>query len=78
MLNPGKIDEAHANIDNQNQRKQKDLDVRRILDKVSNATTYKDIDDIFKEENIEDASILTNNNTELGSTYAKSKAYEQC
>lgn len=75
MLNPGKIDEAHANIDNQNQRKQKDLDVRRILDKVSNATTYKDIDDIFKEENIEDASILTNNNTELGSTYAKSKSF---
>lgn len=75
MLNPGKIDEAHANVDNQNQRKQKDLDVRRILDKVSNATTYKDIDDIFKEENIEDASILTNNNTELGSTYAKSKSF---
>lgn len=76
MLNPGKIDEAHANIDNQNQRKQKDLDVRRILDNVSNATTYKDIDDIFKEENIEDASILTNNNnTELGSTYAKSKSF---
>lgn len=75
MLNPGKIDEAHANIDNQNQRKQKDLDVRRILDKVNNATTYKDIDDIFKEENIEDASILTNNNTELGSTYAKSKSF---
>lgn len=75
MLNPGKIDEAHANVDNQNQRKQKDLDVRRILDKVSNATTYKDIDDIFKEENIEDASILTSNNTELGSTYAKSKSF---
>lgn len=76
MLNPGKIDEAHANVDNQNQRKQKDLDVRRILDKVNNATTYKDIDDIFKEENIEDASILTNNNnTELGSTYAKSKSF---
>ena len=75
MLNPGKIDEAHTNIDNQNQRKQKDLDVRRILDKISNATTYKDIDDIFKEENIEDASILTNNNTELGSTYAKSKSF---
>lgn len=75
MLNPGKIDEAHTNIDNQNQRKQKDLDVRRILDKVSNATTYKDIDDIFKEENIEDASILINNNTELGSTYAKSKSF---
>lgn len=75
MLNPGKIDEAHANVDNQNQRKQKDLDVRRILDKISNATTYKDIDDIFKEENIEDASILTNNNTELGSTYAKSKSF---
>lgn len=75
MLNPGKIDEAHANVDNQNQRKQKDLDVRRILDKVSNATTYKDIDDIFKEENIEDANILTNNNTELGSTYAKSKSF---
>ena len=75
MLNPGKIGEAHANVDNQNQRKQKDLDVRRILDKVSNATTYKDIDDIFKEENIEDASILTNNNTELGSTYAKSKSF---
>lgn len=75
MLNPGKIDEAHANVDNQNQRKQKDLDVRRILDKVSNATTYKDIDDIFEEENIEDASILTNNNTELGSTYAKSKSF---
>lgn len=75
MLNPGKIDEAHANIDNQNQRKQKDLDVRRILDKISNAITYKDIDDIFKEENIEDASILTNNNTELGSTYAKSKSF---
>lgn len=75
MLNPGKIDEAHTNVDNQNQRKQKDLDVRRILDKVSNATTYKDIDDIFKEENIEDASILTNNNTELGSTYAKSKSF---
>lgn len=75
MLNPGKIDEAHANVDNQNKRKQKDLDVRRILDKVSNATTYKDIDDIFKEENIEDASILTNNNTELGSTYAKSKSF---
>lgn len=75
MLNPGKIDEAHANVDNQNQRKQKDLDVRRILDKVSNATTYKDIDDIFKEENIEDASILINNNTELGSTYAKSKSF---
>ena len=75
MLNPGKIDEAHANVDNQNRQKQKDLDVRRILDKVSNATTYKDIDDIFKEENIEDASILTNNNTELGSTYAKSKSF---
>ena len=75
MLNPGKIDEAHTNIDNQNQRKQKDLDVRRILDKISNATTYKDIDDIFKEENIEDASILTNNNTELSSTYAKSKSF---
>ena len=75
MLNPGKIDEAHTNVDNQNRQKQKDLDVRRILDKVSNATTYKDIDDIFKEENIEDASILTNNNTELGSTYAKSKSF---
>lgn len=75
MLNPGKIDEAHANVDNQNRQKQKDLDIRRILDKVSNATTYKDIDDIFKEENIEDASILTNNNTELGSTYAKSKSF---
>lgn len=75
MLNPGKIDEAHANVDNQNRQKQKDLDVRRILDKVNNATTYKDIDDIFKEENIEDASILTNNNTELGSTYAKSKSF---
>lgn len=75
MLNPGKINEAHANVDNQNRQKQKDLDVRRILDKVSNATTYKDIDDIFKEENIEDASILTNNNTELGSTYAKSKSF---
>ena len=75
MLNPGKIDEAHANVDNQNRQKQKDLDVRRILDKVSNATTYKDIDDIFEEENIEDASILTNNNTELGSTYAKSKSF---
>lgn len=75
MLNPGKIDEAHANVDNQNRQKQKDLDVRRILNKVSNATTYKDIDDIFKEENIEDASILTNNNTELGSTYAKSKSF---
>lgn len=75
MLNPGKIDEAHENVDNQNRQKQKDLDVRRILDKVSNATTYKDIDDIFKEENIEDASILTNNNTELGSTYAKSKSF---
>ena len=75
MLNPGKIDEAHTNVDNQNRQKQKDLDVRRILDKVSNATTYKDIDDIFKEENIEDANILTNNNTELGSTYAKSKSF---
>lgn len=75
MLNPGKIDEAHENVDNQNRQKQKDLDVRRILDKVSNATTYKDIDDIFKEENIEDANILTNNNTELGSTYAKSKSF---
>lgn len=75
MLNPGKIDEAHINVDNQNIQKQKDLDVRRILNKVSNATTYKDIDDIFKEENIEDASILTNNNTELGSTYAKSKSF---
>ena len=75
MLNPGKIDEAHENVDNQNRQKQKDLDVRRILDKVNKATTYKDIDDIFKEENIEDASILTNNNTELGSTYAKSKSF---
>lgn len=75
MLNPGKIDEAHENVDNQNRQKQKDLDVRRILDKVNNATTYKDIDDIFKEENIEDASILTSNNTELGSTYAKSKSF---
>lgn len=75
MLNPGKIDEAHENVDNQNRQKQKDLDVRRILDKVNNATTYKDIDDIFKEENLEDASILTSNNTELGSTYAKSKSF---
>lgn len=75
MLNPGKIDEAHTNVDNQNRQKQKDLDVRRILDKVNNATTYKDIDDLFKEENIEDASILANNNTELGSTYAKSKSF---
>lgn len=75
MLNPGKIDEAHANVDNQNRQKQKDLDVRRILDKVSNATTYKDIDDLFKEENIEDVNILTNSNTELGSTYAKSKIF---
>lgn len=75
MLNPGKIDEAHENVDNQNRRKQKDLDVRRILNKVNNAKTYKDIDDIFKEENIEDASILTSNNTELGSTYAKSKSF---
>lgn len=75
MLNPGKIDEAHENVDNQNRQKQKDLDVRRVLDKVNNATTYKDIDDIFKEENLEDASILTSNNTELGSTYAKSKSF---
>lgn len=75
MLNPGKIDEAHANVDNQNQRKQKDLDVRRVLDKVNNATTYKDIDDIFNDEHISDPSILTNNNTELGSTYAKSKSF---
>ena len=75
MLNPGKIDEAHENVDNQNRQKQKDLDVRRILDKVNNATTYKDIDDIFKEENLEDASILTSNSTELGSTYAKSKSF---
>lgn len=75
MLNPGKIDEAHTNVDNQNRQKQKDLDVRRILDKVNNATTYKDIDDIFNDEHISDPSILTNNNTELGSTYAKSKSF---